>query len=91
MEQVNHSTVGHYGILANDHWREHRPRLYSELQRSGTLTKVLAETNEAASDMIIRLIHKGLYEHEAFEIVSRQYIFLPDEDDMPNLGEVAEA
>jgi hypothetical protein len=77
-------------MLANEHWKVHRPRLYSELQRKGTLTKVLAETQESASDMMIRLIQRGMYEHEAWEIVSRQCIFLPDEEDMPNLGETPE-
>ena len=47
--------VGKYGLLRKTYLKNHRPALYQELLFSGELTNYLADIDEAATDMFIRL------------------------------------
>ena len=76
-----------YALLANDHWKEHRPKMYRALKKSGKLISALKEAQKRTSDEMCDLIQKGFQEHEAWEIVGQNYVLLPSEDDMPHLGE----
>lgn len=87
MEQPDLKNLRPYGRMAEKHWKEHRPKMYRELQKKGKLNQALKLANDQTSDQMCNLIQKGLQEHEAWEIVGPQYILLPSEDDMPDLGE----
>ena len=80
-----------YALLANNHWKEHRPKMYQALKKSHKLIPALKEAEKRTSDEMYDLIvMKGLQEHEAWEIVKENYVLLPSEDDMPHLGETTE-
>ena len=46
---------GKYGLLRKTYLKKHRPALYQELLFSGELNEHLADIDEAATDMFIRL------------------------------------
>lgn len=79
------------------HWYTYRPTLYRELYEQGRLNQVARESCEQAEnaeyDLHMSLIKQG-YESSAAlltarEIVREQYLFFPDESEVPDL-EVSE-
>ena len=83
------NTLTQYGLLAEKHWREHRPRMVAELERTGTLQQMLLDAEEKTKDEIdtIRrhLIQQGQTPQQAhdqaWEMVREKYILLPPEND----------
>ena len=83
------STLTQYGLMAEQHWREHRPRMVAEMERTGTLQQMLLEAEAQTKDEMdtIRrhLIQQGLTPQQAhdraWEIVREKYILLPMESD----------
>jgi|GEM_PF-1459883 hypothetical protein len=75
------------------HWREHRPRMYAELEAAGTLVETAIAACEATADeeydLHMKLIEQGHLSPVAFEIaremVRERYVFLPTEEDVPDL------
>lgn len=76
-----------YGMMAEKHWREHRPKMVKELEAKGQLQTMLAEaeqkTKEEMADLRIKLMKEGLTAQQAhdraWEIVRERYILLPEE------------
>lgn len=64
---------------ARAHWMEHRPVMFSRLQKAGTLDKALAEAAEATALAIRALMTQGATWDEAWEATREQYLFLPEE------------
>lgn len=83
------STLTQYGLMAEQHWREYRPRMVAEMERTGTLQQMLLEAEEKTKDEMdaIRrqLIQRGLTAQQAhdqaWEMVREKYILLPAEND----------
>ena len=83
------STLTQYGLMAEQHWREHRPRMVAEMERTGTLQQMLREAEAQTKDEMdtIRrhLIQQGLTPQQAhdraWEMVREKYILLPMESD----------
>jgi hypothetical protein len=70
--------------LAGHHLRQHRPKLYRELQQSGRLQAFLQERGKAASDLLGSLVEQGRSWDQAWE-VAKDEIYLPTEADVPKL------
>ena len=78
-----------YGLMAEKHWRAHRPAMVAELEATGQLQAMLLEAEErtdAEVDSLRRhLIQQGLTPRQAhdraWEIVRDRYLFLPPETD----------
>ena len=78
-----------YGLMAEKHWRQFRPRMVRELEARGTLHEMLLEAEEKTDqelDSIRRkLIQQGLTPQQAhdqaWEMVRERYILLPAEDE----------
>jgi hypothetical protein len=83
------STLTQYGLMAEKHWREHRPRMVAEMERMGTLQQMLLEAEEKTKDEMDttrrQLIQQGqtpqLAHDQAWEMVREKYIVLPAEND----------
>jgi len=83
------NTLTQYGLLAEKHWREHRPKMVRELEVKGQLQTMLAEaeqkTKEEMADLRIKFMKEGLTAQQAhdraWEIVRERYILLPAETD----------
>jgi len=77
-----------YGLMAEKHWREHRPRMVAEMERAGTLHQMLLDAEEKTADEMDeirrKLIQRGLTPQQAhdqaWEMVRERYILLPPEN-----------
>lgn len=75
------------------HWHEHRPKMYADLLQQGKLFEAANAAQEATMDDATEiengLIEQG-YEGATAFIIAKQatrerYIYLPTEEDVPNL------
>ena len=81
------NTLTQYGMMAEKHWREHRPQMVKELEAKGQLQTMLAEaeqrTKEEMAELRIQLIKQGKTadqaHRQAWEMVRERYILLPAE------------
>ena len=81
--------ISNYGLMAERHWREFRPKMVSELEAAGKLEEALHEAQERTLDEIMELETKleadGLTKQQAhdqaWEMVREKYILLPPEDE----------
>lgn len=78
-----------YGLMAERHWREFRPKMVRELEVEGKLQEALFEAQERTLDDMIPLSSKlreeqGLTHQQArdqaWEMVRESYILLPAEE-----------
>ena len=81
-------TLTQYGLMAEKHWREFRPRMVKELEAHGRLQEALLEAEEKTKDEMYdltrRLMAQGLTAQQAhdqaWEMVREQYILLTPEE-----------
>ena len=74
------------GHLLDKHLKTHRPNMVRHLQKKGVYRAYLLETQERASEALVDLIsRRGATYHQAWEIVSTEMVFLPDEKEVPVL------
>lgn len=81
--------ISAYGLMAERHWREFRPRMVRELEETGKLEEALHEAQERTLDELMDLETKleaqGLTKQQAcdqaWEVVRERYILLPPEDE----------
>ena len=77
-----------YGQMAATHWREFRPKMVRELERKGTLQRMLLEAEEKTKDEMatlrMELMKLGKTaqqaQTQAWEMVREKYILLPVEE-----------
>lgn len=83
----NEYPLSNLGLRAKEHWRKYRPKMSRDLERQGKLDAALYAAQEltakALADAILR---DGLSHDQAWELVREEWIFLPDEEDVPELG-----
>jgi hypothetical protein len=78
---------------ALNHWYKYRPQMYAELYAAGTLREMVIAACEATAsdeyDLHMKLMQQGYPSDAAFEMaremVRERYIFLPTEEDVPDL------
>lgn len=83
------NTLTQYGMMAEKHWREHRPKMVSELEAKGQLQTMLADAEQKTKDEMatlrLDLMKQGKTaeqaHRQAWEIVRERYILLPEETD----------
>jgi hypothetical protein len=83
------NTLTQYGMMAEKHWREHRPKMVRELEANGQLREMLLEaerkTKEEMAELRTRLIRQGLTPQQAhdraWEMVREEYILLAPEEE----------
>ena len=81
-------------MAALEHWREHRPKMYTQLYNNGTLLDMADAADEATANDLDEihnaLIKQGMDSPTAFvearQIVRDRYIHLPTEEDVPELA-----
>ena len=81
-------TLTQYGLMAEKHWREFRPRMVKELEAHGRLQEALLEAEEKTKDemydLTTRLMARGLTAQQAhdqaWEMVREEYILLTPEE-----------
>jgi hypothetical protein len=85
MEEV--SSLTRFGAMADQHWRQHRPRMYLHLKAKGLLMEALLNAQEQAKEMIGELVSgQGRDLEGARSAALKQYVLLPSEDEEPVLS-----
>ena len=77
--------LGSIGQQAKRHWKQHRPKMYKELQEAGALKTTLLELENRVAKQLEDLSLQGLNYDQAWEMV-RDQVLLPSEEDQPELG-----
>ena len=75
------------------HWHKHRPKMYAELHASGRLHEMAIAADEATfedeDELHMALIKQGYASPIAYEmareVIRERYIYLPSEEDVPEL------
>jgi len=81
-------TLTQYGLMAEKHWREFRPRMVKELEAKGRLQEALLEaeekTKDAMYDLTLKLMKQGLTAQQAhdqaWEMLREEFILLTPEE-----------
>jgi hypothetical protein len=80
-----------YGLMAERHWREFRPKMVRELEKNGALMEALFEAQERTIGEMEALTRKFETEQKltpqqahdrAWEIIREKYILLPPEENL---------
>jgi hypothetical protein len=66
-----------YGLMAERHWREFRPKMVQELETKGTLMEALTRKLETEQKLTPRQAHD-----RAWEMIREKYILLPPEENL---------
>ena len=78
-----------YGLMAERHWREFRPKTVHELETKGTLMEALFEAQQSTINEMEALTRQLETEQkltpqqahdQAWEMIREKYILLPPED-----------
>jgi len=72
---------------AKAHWKLFRPKMYADLEKQGLLHERAVEAAEQTQSDLDSCLDAGLDYQGAWEAVRERYLFLPSEEDEPNLGE----
>jgi hypothetical protein len=78
-----------YGMMAEKHWREFRPKMVAAMEAKGILQEMLLEaersTKNEMADLREKFIKQGLTPQQAhdraWEMVREEYILLRPEDE----------
>lgn len=63
-----------------NHWRQNRPQMVSDLERSNRLEEAVLEAQELTGDLLYDLIAVKKMEYEAaWELATRDWAFVPAE------------
>ena len=82
-----------YGLMAERHWREFRPRMVQEMEAKGTLMEALFEAQETTINEMEALTRQLETEQkltpqqahdQAWEMIREKYILLPPEENWLN-------
>lgn len=81
------SDLLNYGLMAERHWREHRPKMVAELEAENRLLPALREAQERTTKEMDRLMRDFRKQgrtpqqahDQAWEIVREKYILLRPE------------
>src|ERR1700721_11811 len=84
LEPATLTPLGHQ-IL--EHWTRHRPMMVKKLERGNQLQRAIFVAQELTGDLLYELtvVQKMDYQ-PAWEIATKEWAFLPDEQDQPQLS-----
>jgi hypothetical protein len=84
LETATLTPLGHQ-IL--EHWSRHRPKMVKKLERANQLHPAIFAAQELTGNLLYELtvVQKMDYQ-PAWEIATREWAFLPDEEDQPQLS-----
>jgi len=80
------ATLTPLGNQILEHWKRHRPMMVGNLERENQLQQAVFAAQELTGNLLYELtvVQKMDYQ-PAWEIATREWAFLPDEQDQPEL------
>ena len=84
---IETTTLTPLGSQILEHWRRHRPMMVEELDKGSQLQQAIFAAQELTGNLLYELtvVQKMDYQ-PAWEIATREWAFLPDEEDQPQLS-----
>jgi hypothetical protein len=81
------TTLTPLGHLILEHWRRYRPMMVEKLDQGNQLQQAVFAAQELTGDLLYELtvVQKMDYQF-AWEIATKEWAFLPDEEDQPQLS-----
>jgi hypothetical protein len=80
------SPLNSLGRQIERHWREHRPKMVRDLERTGHLEQALEAAENLTICAEIEAIRNGMTPDQARERFRAEWAFLRDEEDVPVLA-----
>src|ERR1700689_2425802 len=81
LEATTLTPLGHQ-IL--EHWSSHRPTMVEKLDKGNQLQQAVFAAQELTGDLLYELMVVQKMDYQfAWEIATREWAFLPDEEDQP--------
>jgi len=70
-----------------EHWKRHRPTMVAALDQAGRLQQAVYAAQELTGNLLYELMVVQKMDYQfAWEIATREWAFLPDEEDQPELS-----
>jgi hypothetical protein len=69
----------------HDHWLKYRPKMCQALKRAGKFDQAVETAAELTQGLLSKLLAKGLDYNQSEEIAYREWMLLPDEQEVPKL------
>ena len=73
--------LGSLGLQIKAHWKQHHPKMYAGLEKSGHLQESVYQAQERTSDLMDSLMGQGMKHEQAWELAREEWAFLPSEED----------
>lgn len=73
--------------MANDHWQQYRPQMYRQLKATRKLEQALYAAEHLTTEALLEMEAAGVDPHTAWQTIREQWVILPTEKDVPNLGQ----
>jgi hypothetical protein len=85
MNEATSLTPLGYQIL--EHWKRHRPTMVATLEKGNQLQQAVFAAQELTGNLLYELTAVRKMDYQtAWEIATREWAFLPDEEDQPQLS-----
>ena len=69
------------------HWKRYRPTMVGNLERENNLQRAIFAAQELTSNLLYELtVLRKMEYNQAWEIATREWAFLPSEEDQPQLS-----
>jgi hypothetical protein len=76
-----------HGHKILEHWNRHRPTMVATLARENQLQQAVFAAQELTGNLLYELMTVQKMDYQfAWEIATREWAFLPDEEDQPQLS-----
>ena len=84
---IEATTLTPLGHKILEHWKRHRPMMVETLAKGNQLQQAVFAAQELTGNLLYELtvVQKMDYQF-AWEIATREWAFLPDEEDQPQLS-----
>jgi hypothetical protein len=81
------ATMTPLGYQILEHWKRYRPMMVEKLEKANQLQQAVFAAQELTTNLLYELtvIRKMEY-HSAWELATKEWAFLPDEQDQPQLS-----
>ena len=87
MMLIETTTLTPLGHKILEHWRRHRPTMVEKLDQGNQLQQAVFVAQELTGNLLYELtVVKKMDYQFAWEIATREWAFLPDEEDQPHLS-----
>jgi hypothetical protein len=84
---IETTTLSPLGYQILEHWKRHRPTMVENLEKAHQLQQAVFAAQELTGNLLYELTVVQKMEYQAaWEIATKEWAFLPDEQDQPQLS-----